>query len=85
MIKSLEKSTPASYYYSKRTRLIANADELPFEVAPESHVSDGSRTIETGAFMVGLASALQKAIEKIENLEMKVEELENKIEELENK
>ena len=85
MIKSLEKSTPASYYYSKRTRLIANADELPFEVAPESHISNGSRTIENGAFMVGLASALQKAIEKIENLEMKVEELENKIEELENK
>lgn len=85
MLKELEKSTPASYYYSKRTKLVANAEELPFEVAPESHVSDGSRTIETGAFMAGLASALQKAIEKIENLEMKVEELESKIEEYENK
>lgn len=83
MLRKLEKTTPASYYYSKRTRLVANADELPFEVAPESHVSDGSRTIETGAFMAGLASALQKAIEKIEMLENKVEELEYQLENIE--
>ena len=78
MIRSLEKSTPASYNYSKRFKLVANAEELPFEVAPESHVADGTRTIETGAFMAGLASALQKAIEKIETLEDKIEILENK-------
>lgn len=83
MLRKLEKTTPASYYYSKRTRLVANADELPFEVAPESHVSDGSRTIETGAFMAGLASALQKAIGKIEMLENKVEELEYQLENIE--
>lgn len=77
MLRKLERITPASYYYSKRTKLVANAEELPFEVAPESHVADGSRTIETGAFMAGLASALQKAIEKIEILENEIEELKN--------
>lgn len=80
MIREVERKTPATYHYSKRMKLVANADELPFEVAPESHVADGSRTIETGAFMAGLASALQKAIEKIETLETKVESLEQEIE-----
>ena len=75
MLKAIEKSIPSTYYYSKRSKLVANAEELPFEVAPHSHVADGSRTIETGSFMVGLASALQKAIQKIEDLESKIEEL----------
>ena len=78
MIKEVEKLTPSSYYHSKRVKLVANAEELPFEVAPESHLADGTRNIEVGAFMAGLASALQKAIEKIEALEEKMELLENK-------
>lgn len=77
MLRNIKKVTPASYHYSKRTKLVANAEELPFEVAPETHMADGSRTIEVGAFMTGLACALQKAIEKIETLESKIEELKN--------
>lgn len=77
MLREIEKTTPVTYYYSKRAKLVANAEELPFEVAPESHVANGSRTIETGAFMTALASALQKAIEKIEILENEIEELIN--------
>ena len=76
MLKAIEKSIPSTYYYSKRSKLVANAEELPYEVAPHSHVSDGNRTVEIGSFMVGLASALQKAIQKIEDLENKIEELE---------
>ena len=82
MRMNLERKTPASYYYSKRTKLVANAEELPFEVAPESHVANGSRTIEIGSFVAGLASALQKSIGIIEELENKVIELENKIDEI---
>ena len=85
MIKETEKSTPASYNYSKRVKLVANAEELPFEVAPENHMADGTRTIETGAFMAGLASALQKAIFKIEDLELENELKDKKIDELENR
>ena len=85
MIKETEKSTPASYNYSKRVKLVANAEELPFEVAPENHMADGTRTIEIGAFMAGLASALQKAIFKIEDLELENELKDKKIDELENR
>ena len=78
MLRNIEKVTPASYYYSKRTKLVANAEELPFLVAPESHVSNGSKTIEIGSLVAGLACALQKSIQKIEELENKIEELENR-------
>ncbi len=77
MLKNLSKSTPSAYDYSKKCRISTNAEELPFEVAPLNEKSNGNREIDVVAFTTGLASALQKAIYKIEELEKEVEELKN--------
>lgn len=77
LIKNIKKITPSQYDYSKNCRITTNAEELPFEVAPLNNKSDGTRDIDVVAFSTGLASALQKAIHKIEVLEQRIEILEN--------
>ena len=60
---------------SYRTRLITSSKELPFEVAPESHLEDGDKNLNLLSLNLATISALKEAIKKIEMLEEEIQSL----------
>ena len=87
MVKDMNLYTIKDFSYgddgelqrSYRTRLVANAKELPYEVAPENHMQNGDKSIDIGGMICGLSGALKVAIEKIEQLEDRISELEGRL------